>query len=108
VCTGLGVATKTGHLGEVESEPVLQPVHGVTRTTGKNTNEIVSCKFTSLGRISYEFASKRRQTTYGFLGVLEENLCAVGYTCLELSLCAGTVDTRSCLGRVASHEATKV
>jgi hypothetical protein len=60
VCTGLGVATKTGHLGEVESEPVLQPVHGVTRTTGKNTNEIVSCKFTSLGRISYGVRIKEK------------------------------------------------
>jgi hypothetical protein len=53
VCAGLGVATKTGNLGEVESETVLQPIHGVARATGKNTNEIVSCKFTSLGHISY-------------------------------------------------------
>lgn len=48
VCTGVGVTTKTGDLGEVESELVLQPVDRVTRATSEDGDQIIASKLTGL------------------------------------------------------------
>ena len=42
VSTGLAVTAETGHFGEVETKLALQPVDGVTRTSGENLNEVVA------------------------------------------------------------------
>jgi hypothetical protein len=48
MCAGLAVTTKTGDLGKVEVELVLEPVHGVARTASKDLDEVVTSKLTSL------------------------------------------------------------
>lgn len=42
VSTRLAVAAETGHFGEVETELALQPVDGVTGTSGENLNEVIT------------------------------------------------------------------
>ncbi len=46
--TWLAVSAKTGNLGQVELELVLQPVDCITRTTSKYTNQIITGEFSSL------------------------------------------------------------
>jgi hypothetical protein len=42
------VTAKTGDLREVEGELVLEPVHGITRTTSQNTDEIITSEVAGL------------------------------------------------------------
>lgn len=46
---GLGVATKTRDLGEIELELLLQPVDGIARAVGKDVDKVVSRKVAGLG-----------------------------------------------------------
>jgi hypothetical protein len=42
------VTTKTGDEREVESELVLEPVNGISRTTGEDSDQVIASKFTGL------------------------------------------------------------
>lgn len=46
---GLAVTAKTGNLGEIEAELVLEPVDSVSGTTGEDTDQVVTSKLASLG-----------------------------------------------------------
>ena len=48
VCSGMGLATETSDLGEVEGELVLEPVDGIAGLTGENADKVVACEVTSL------------------------------------------------------------
>ena len=93
MCTGLAVATQASDLGEIKVELVLKPVDCVTGATSEHTNQIVAREFTSLRDVFRTMLRKRRERSYGFLGVLKENLCIVGNTDFLLGLCTRTVDT---------------
>ena len=44
------MTTKTGNLGKVEAKLILQPVHGITGSTGEDLNEVVPSKIPSLAQ----------------------------------------------------------
>jgi hypothetical protein len=87
VCTGLGVATKTGHEGEVEVENILEPLDGSRGLVGEDLDEVGACLVT--GRLE------------GIIVELLDAVCDSG-----VYLCAGesTVDARSGLCGVAAEE----
>jgi hypothetical protein len=87
VCTGLGVATKTGHEGEVEVENILEPLDGSRGLVGEDLDEVGACLVT--GRLE------------GIIVELLDAVCNSG-----VYLCAGesTVDARSGLCGVAAEE----
>jgi hypothetical protein len=50
VGAGLAVSAKTSDLGEVKGELVLEPVDGVARAAGENTDEVVAGELARLWR----------------------------------------------------------
>ena len=84
---GLGVATETGHEGQVEVEDVLQPLNSSGGLVGENLDQLGASLVSG-----------------GLEGIIVELLDAVLNLQVNLGAREGAVDTGGSLGGVATEE----
>jgi hypothetical protein len=70
------MAAQPRYFGELQAERVLNPIDGRSRFTSQNFNQIVSCQIAGL-RTSLAVRVGEIHATYGFLGIVKEELVGI-------------------------------